>query len=113
MRVVQLLREHAHTILRGYLAVQLSYICISIGYLNLGLSQYLPFGTLFVLVCSVYVYIPLAIVAMRYDRQAVASRTEWTPSRYYYLSFVPVLFNLVPLVQYLHRRRNYAREFQS
>ena len=100
-------QERSHEILIGYLLAEIAFIILAVSYP--GLSQYIPYVTLTVSVYVVFALIPFAVLAIHFDRQIVADRTEWTPSRVYYLIGVPVVFNLVLLVQYLYRRRTYIR----
>lgn len=44
-------------------------------------------------------------VALHYDRKYVAENSEWRPSRWYYLGFLPGYLGLVFVGYYVYKRR--------
>ncbi|PSQ53997.1 hypothetical protein BRD20_00165 [Halobacteriales archaeon SW_8_65_20] len=109
MDVLQSFRKHAYSVLLAYLFAELLFIGLVIIYYNLGFIKYLPQAVITVPLYTVVILIPFTVLAVSFDRQAVAEQTEWTPSRLYYLIGVPVIFNIVLLGQYIYTRRKYVQ----
>jgi len=109
MGILQSFRKHAYRMLLVYLFAELLLVGLATVYYNLGFINYLPRSGFTVPLYAVVILIPFAVLAVSFDRQAVAEQTEWTPSRLYYLIGVPVIFNIVLLGQYIYTRRKYVQ----
>jgi len=109
MGVLQSFRKYAYQVLLVYLFAELFLVGLATVYYNLGFIKYLPQAVITVPLYAVVILIPFAVLAVSFDRQAVAEQTEWTPSRLYYLIGVPVVFNIVLLGQYIYTRRRYVQ----
>ena len=110
MSVLQSFRKHAYSVLLVYLFAELLLVGLATVYYSLGFIKYLSRAGFTVSLYAVVILIPFAVLAVSFDRQAVAEQTEWTPSRLYYLIGVPVVFNIVLLGQYIYTRRKYVQQ---
>lgn len=67
-----------------------------------------PFDVLFyLLVAAGWLLTVLSPIAVYFDRQYVASLTEWTPSKLYYLMIFPFFINTILAIAYIYNRHRY------
>jgi hypothetical protein len=99
--------ENAWRILAVHFVGEVALVAFVSLYLDTDLSTVVPLSVYRWSFYAFLGFLPVVAVALHYDREVYAERSDWTPSTFYYLVTLPFVFNVPIAALYFYRRHKH------